>query len=81
MKRYNIHFDEDWIKELDQITVKVAEEMGGRHYWTGVARADIVRVGLAIAFNLNMPYVRHSPEDLIKITKAVIKKRVNRKGV
>ncbi|MBA7680641.1 hypothetical protein ES703_88962 [subsurface metagenome] len=81
MKRYNIHLDPEWVKILDEITKEAQKLFAKEYLWSRITRADIIRVGLSIAFNLEQTYIHHAPKALTPLIKHIIRKRANRRGV
>jgi len=76
MKRYNIHIDDDWIKELDKITETANKTMYKKNLWGNMKRADTIRIAIATFYNLKLPCTWGSSGEFIKIIKQISKKRL-----
>jgi len=63
MKRINIHFDEDWLKRLNELVIKVNKS---GQYWTGATRADLIRLAVGNLYKLPKPYFRTWEKELLE---------------
>ncbi len=74
MKRFNIHFDENWLKSLDDLAKKINDNT---KWWSSVTRAALIR--LAVGKTYNLPDVDSSlhnyQEEILKVLK-----KLNRQG-
>lgn len=81
MKRYNIHLDPEWIKELDKICKELQNEARHNYDYWGMTRSSLIRFAIGQTFNLKEEYTAFNTEYLEKHIKEAIKKRAKQKGV
>lgn len=71
MKRVNIHLNEDWLEELEDMLTKIRKQEGACYWARTTTKADLIRLAIAEFYKFNYSYIHASKATLLGALKEI----------
>jgi len=81
MKRVNIHLDEEMLKQLDELLVKIKSSGSTAIWGQNITRADLIRLAVGKYFNLDVLYIHCYSNHIEEVVDKILKKSPPAEGV